>query len=300
MTLPAPLADASSWIREHLTRSLVIVFMLGLVIGAISGQSGSGAADLEAQLAAAEEEAADDADAASEQISSLESAKSSLEEQVLDLSDENSNLSDRLIRLNAKRAMPSLIGLDQARAFALERKFGWNVNVERRFSEARAGIVIDQSPSEGTMMRYRAPFTVVVAKPIPRVPDLSGLAKDVAAQQVRSGGWNVAFIDQVSDGKPGRVISASPSPGSSLLPGETITLTISKKAPPPAAVVDEPDESSSSSGCTPGYSPCLPPAPDYDCAGGSGDGPKYTGYVTVTGSDPYGLDSDNDGAGCES
>ena len=28
--------------------------------------------------------------------------------------------------------------------------------------------------------------------------------------------------------------------------------------------------------CTPGYSPCLPPASDYDCRGGSGNGPKYT------------------------
>ena len=51
--------------------------------------------------------------------------------------------------------------------------------------------------------------------------------------------------------------------------------------------------------CTPGYKPCLPRASDYDCKGGSGDGPKYTGRVRVTGSDPYGLDSDNDGIGCE-
>lgn len=52
--------------------------------------------------------------------------------------------------------------------------------------------------------------------------------------------------------------------------------------------------------CTPGYKPCLKPASDYDCAGGSGDGPKYVyGTVEVTGSDPYGLDSDNDGVGCE-
>lgn len=52
--------------------------------------------------------------------------------------------------------------------------------------------------------------------------------------------------------------------------------------------------------CTKGYKPCLHPASDYDCAGGSGDGPKYvTGTVTVKGSDPYGLDSDNDGTGCE-
>jgi hypothetical protein len=56
--------------------------------------------------------------------------------------------------------------------------------------------------------------------------------------------------------------------------------------------------------CTSGYSPCLVyhGGADYDCAGGSGDGPYYTepGVVyTVSGSDPYGLDADNDGRGCE-
>jgi hypothetical protein len=50
-----------------------------------------------------------------------------------------------------------------------------------------------------------------------------------------------------------------------------------------------------------GYSPCLPPGPDVDCAGGSGDGPRYVqGPVYVTGSDPYDLDRDGDGVGCQS
>jgi hypothetical protein len=31
----------------------------------------------------------------------------------------------------------------------------------------------------------------------------------------------------------------------------------------------------------------------------AGDGPEYTGTVTVSGPDVYGLDSDNDGVGCE-
>ena len=48
-------------------------------------------------------------------------------------------------------------------------------------------------------------------------------------------------------------------------------------------------------------SPCLAPASDYDCASGEGDGPKYAdGPIEVTGSDPYGLDGNNDGVGCES
>jgi hypothetical protein len=53
--------------------------------------------------------------------------------------------------------------------------------------------------------------------------------------------------------------------------------------------------------CTPGYDPCLPPASDYDCRGGSGNGPAYTGRVAVDPAlgDPYDLDRDGDGIGCE-
>lgn len=53
------------------------------------------------------------------------------------------------------------------------------------------------------------------------------------------------------------------------------------------------------SDCDPNYSGCVPIASDVDCAGGSGDGPAYTGPVTVTGSDIYDLDSDSDGTACE-
>lgn len=54
--------------------------------------------------------------------------------------------------------------------------------------------------------------------------------------------------------------------------------------------------------CDPNYSgACLDPyASDYDCEGGSGNGPDYTGTVTVVGVDHYGLDADGDGIGCES
>jgi hypothetical protein len=45
---------------------------------------------------------------------------------------------------------------------------------------------------------------------------------------------------------------------------------------------------------------CLDPnASDYDCAGGSGDGPEYTGPVQVVGSDDFDLDRDGDGVACE-
>ena len=56
-----------------------------------------------------------------------------------------------------------------------------------------------------------------------------------------------------------------------------------------------------SSECDPNYTgACLDPsAYDYDCANGEGNGPAYTGTVTVVGEDHYGLDADSDGTGCE-
>jgi hypothetical protein len=40
-------------------------------------------------------------------------------------------------------------------------------------------------------------------------------------------------------------------------------------------------------------------ASDYDCAGGSGNGPYYTGRVRIVGPDVFRLDADGDGIGCE-
>jgi hypothetical protein len=67
---------------------------------------------------------------------------------------------------------------------------------------------------------------------------------------------------------------------------------------------DAPDTSTddgNASDCDPSYEgACLnPAAADYDCEGGSGDGPEYTGTVTVVGDDHFGLDRDGDGVACE-
>lgn len=53
--------------------------------------------------------------------------------------------------------------------------------------------------------------------------------------------------------------------------------------------------------CEPGYGRCLAPdVSDYDCAGGTGDGPRYVeGPIEVTGRDRFALDRDGDGVACE-
>ncbi len=82
-------------------------------------------------------------------------------------------------------------------------------------------------------------------------------------------------------------------------PDTTIDLRLRCAPPPPEPVAVE---QSPAENCDPNYSgACLnPDSPDYDCAGGSGDGPDYTGRVIVVGDDHYGLDTGGEpGVGCE-
>lgn len=101
----------------------------------------------------------------------------------------------------------------------------------------------------------------------------------------------------------------SACPATQLRPTEALATVAA--APPPSGGGSGSGGGSSGSGsggagagCTDGYSPCLPDhgGADYDCGGGSGNGPYYTAIgvtYTVTGYDPYGLDADGDGLGCE-
>lgn len=73
--------------------------------------------------------------------------------------------------------------------------------------------------------------------------------------------------------------------------------------PPPGDAEDAPAEPLPGDGedCDPNYAgECLDPtASDYDCAGGDGGGPQYTGQVEIIGADPHDLDRDGDGIACE-
>ena len=132
------------------------------------------------------------------------------------------------------------------------------------------------------------------------IQDLAGMSRAALHRLADRLGWRITFKRQISSAAVGTVISQSPAPGTVVQEGSAVIVVIAKAPPPPdPAPVVEDDSSSSGGGCTPGYDPCLPPASDYDCSGGTGDGPEYTGYVTVSGADPYGLDADGDGVGCE-
>jgi hypothetical protein len=69
----------------------------------------------------------------------------------------------------------------------------------------------------------------------------------------------------------------------------------------PPATREQATEPSAPTSCDASYEgACLnPDSADYDCAGGSGNGPDYTGTVRVVGNDHFDLDRDGDGVGCQ-
>lgn len=288
------MGKARDWTKSHPFIAVAVASLLSFTAGA----GGSDSASVQAQLVSAQEAASEAEAEKLADIAALESARAELESEIEALEQENEAFQEKVQQLNAKRELPRLVGDLEALASDLEDEYGWNLKISYEFSSSKAGTILAQNPAPGTMMNYGAPFKVTVAKVIPKVPDLVGLSKAKAVKAARNANYEIAIVEQVSSSKPGTVITMTPSGGSRVIPGGTVTLTIAKKATPPPP--SPPADAAPSSGCTPGYDPCLPPASDYDCAGGSGDGPKYTGPVKVTGSDPYGLDTDSDGWGCES
>jgi hypothetical protein len=83
-------------------------------------------------------------------------------------------------------------------------------------------------------------------------------------------------------------------------PSTVVFTSTVKRGPAPGS---SGGDNAPASTCDPSYKgACLKPdVSDYDCAGGSGDGPYYVqGPITVVGDDHYDLDRDGDGVACES
>jgi PASTA domain-containing protein len=174
-----------------------------------------------------------------------------------------------------------------------------------------SGLVLGACASAGTLSSPTGPGTPQGLSPsspsgvypspdesapgLVKVPSLVGLALAEAKSRLRARGlaWTVKKT-VTSTAAPGKVLSASPKKGQRVAPGTVIALVVAK-APPPATQPPPSD-------CDPHYvGVCLKDdIGDYDCAGGSGNGPNYAeGPFQVVGGDPFGLDADGDGVGCE-
>jgi resuscitation-promoting factor RpfB len=189
--------------------------------------------------------------------------------------------------------VPAVEGLGLANAKRKLRAAGLEVGeVDRRPSTNRKDTVLKQGVAKGTELEPGSSVPLVVAAPLPRVPSVIGKPEASAIRSLKNAGFKVKTTTQTTtSGQDGVVLSQSPRGGTRAKPNSVVGIVISN--------VQRSSDAGGSRNCTPGYSPCLPPASDYDCDGGNGNGPKYTGRVRVTGPDPYDLDRDGDGVGCD-
>jgi hypothetical protein len=189
----------------------------------------------------------------------------------------------------AMAKVPDIGSLLFARAEKILTKAGLEGQLKKESSNDPVGSILRQDPTAGSKVTEGTVVQVTVARAYPEIPNIVGKTLSQARRILEHAGFDVGDVrKEVSSQPKDTILSETPLAGTGALPGRNVNLVIAKPA-----------STTTGSNCTPGYSPCLPPAYDYDCIGGTGDGPEYAGLVRVTGSDPYGLDADNDGYGCE-
>jgi hypothetical protein len=174
-----------------------------------------------------------------------------------------------------------------------------------------AGIAAQPAPTPTTVSTAAPaattapPATTAAPTTTPKVevPRLVGMKLASARQRLASHGLKLRVrYRPTARFAAGTVISQSRRIGAGVARSSAITLVIAKALPPPPTTQPPPPPTTPSRSCHPSYEgACLDPtASDYDCAGGSGNGPKYVqGPVRVRPPDPYDLDADDDGLGCE-
>jgi len=207
-------------------------------------------------------------------------------------------VTDLTAQLTARVELPELAGNSRDQIETLAEERGWDLTVKQKESAQSPGTVLSQSPKPGFLMSLGAPLTIMVAKPLPpKMPNLVGKKQKDAEATAQKNGWQLSIKKEVSSQPPGTIIRQTPAPGTFMRGTASLTVVIAK-APPK----EQSGGSSPGSNCDPNYGgACLTPGiGDYDCAGGSGNGPNYVyGTVRVIGYDIYDLDRDGDGYGCE-
>jgi hypothetical protein len=191
--------------------------------------------------------------------------------------------------------VPNLVGKTAAEADdALDK-----VSLDADFREyptdkERCRVVAQNPPAGGEVEEYGK----VRLRCRVRVPSVRGKKANAAEDRMINAGLDSKFTNEPDDYDRSRCRVRSQSRSGSAPPDAEVTLRLRCKRPPPPSPTPEPEPTSD---CDPNYvGACLDPnASDYDCAGGEGNGPEYTGPVTVVGSDHYDLNRDPDNAACE-
>ncbi len=127
--------------------------------------------------------------------------------------------------------VPPTAGLTRAAAEAELKKAGFGIQVaDAHSTSVPAGVVVHSTPSAGTAATRGSDvvLTVSMGPKLAKVPVLVGTQRSVAVQQIRSRGLVAAVSEETSSAPVGQVVRQSPSAGSEVEPGSTVSIVVSK------------------------------------------------------------------------
>ena len=136
--------------------------------------------------------------------------------------------------------VPPVAGLRQGQAIRELEDADLRVTIDREFSDrVREDFAIRTVPREGTELTKGTRVRLIVSDGPEQVavPDVIGLSRESAEATLRDDGFGVAVQEEESEEPEGNVIAQSPSGGSEVARGETVTITVSTGTPQ----VDVPD-----------------------------------------------------------
>jgi endonuclease YncB( thermonuclease family) len=177
---------------------------------------------------------------------------------------------------HGKRERVRVIGIDTP-----ERGACYFTQASRRTASLALGkrVVLRGDPTQDTRDRYSRLLAYV---------DIGG-SQDLGVRLVREG-YAAVYVFRRPFARLASYQAAAAS-AKSAKAGAHRACAVSAPKPAPAPAVPEP-----ATGCHPSYSNCLPIVSDLDCPDVRALGKAP---VQVSGADPYRLDADKDGLGCE-
>ena len=136
-------------------------------------------------------------------------------------------------RGSAYADLPSVAGLEGAAAFSLLERNGFTPTRQYAPSmEIEAWHALATDPAAGTRVKRPARVTLTVSTGPPRrpVPSVAGLDTDAASETLRSAGFTPAVEERPrTDVAPGAILRVTPSPGTRVPLGSTVTIVAARE-----------------------------------------------------------------------
>jgi serine/threonine protein kinase len=135
----------------------------------------------------------------------------------------------------AQVAVPNVVGMSSSNeaAKALEGSQLELGNVAETASDQPKGHVLSQSPDQGTTVEVGTEVNITVSAGLVSVPNVEGNTESAAKSALSDVGLKVNVVEQQSSQTAGTVISQSPTAGTQVERGSTVTITVAIPQPTP-------------------------------------------------------------------